>query len=92
MYDWEPVIIPGDEMPDEIDSTSSSYYIYLRKDIVPYEEFDDDGQQTFKGWKYLEAKVPNVNYFNDVQIEQNEKIDALMLGMCDLYEIGIGEV
>lgn len=101
---WEPVISSAEEMPADIDTTSSAFVVYIRKDIVPYEEFDDQGQQTFKGWKYLECKVDNADWIADQLAEQvkvNEQLktetqelkdqnEALMMGLVDLYEMNLG--
>lgn len=97
IVDWDPVIVAGDEMPEDIDTTSSTYVTYIRKDIVPYEEFNDEGDQTFKGWKYLEAKISNADFVADKVkelVKENQELkeqnEALMLGMCDLYELNLG--
>lgn len=102
--EWYPVISSAEEMPADIDTESSAFYVYLRKDQVPYEEWDGD-QLKFKGWKYLECKVDNADWIADqlreqVKInaelkEQNavlkEQTETIMLGLCDIYTLQLGE-
>lgn len=88
MYKFETVRGTQSEKPAEIDTTSSQYVVYIRKDIEAFEEMDSEGNQT-KGWKYKECVVPNNNYIVDILAEQKETNEAIMLGMCDLYEQGL---
>lgn len=77
--------------PQEIDTTSSQYYIYVRKNIKEVHEEGDDYNPPFDGWEYEEAKILNDEWAVD-QIEKlKEANDALMLGLVDLYEMQLGE-
>lgn len=89
MYDFNTVIGTQTEKPAEIDTTSSQYVVYIRKDIEKYEHTDDQGV-TVKGWKYKECVVPNNEYLVEKMTEQKETTEALMLGLCDLYEMNLG--
>lgn len=88
MYKFETVIGSQTEKPKEIDTESSQYVVYIRKDIEPYEN-NDNGVE-FKGWKYKECVVPNNEYLVQMVAEQKETNEALMLGLCDLYEQNLG--
>lgn len=90
MYTFNTVIGTQSEKPKEVDSTSSQYVIYIRKDIEPYEIKEEGSEETVKGWKYKECVVPNTKYLIDQLSSQQEAIDALMLGMADLYEMQVG--
>lgn len=76
--------------PAEIDVTTSAYYVYIRKDIQKYEEKDEDQNVTFKGWKYLERKIPKELWTLEIAKQNKENLDAIMLGLTDLYEISLG--
>ena len=85
MYQFETVIGTQSEKPKEIDTTSSQYVVYIRKDIEPYEKTESDGV-TIKGWKYQELAIPNNDYLADYLKQTVESNEAIMLGLCDLYE------
>ena len=51
MYEFEKV--KGSVKPKEIDTESSQYYTYIRKNIKEVHEEDP----TFDGWEYEECKV-----------------------------------
>lgn len=85
MYDFEKV--RGSVRPKEIDTDSSQYYTYIRKDIKKVQEEDPP----FDGWEYLECRVPNDEWAVEAIKAVQESNNALMLGLVDLYEIQIGE-
>ena len=85
MYNFKTVIGTQSEKPKEIDTESSQYYIYIRKDIVEENITDEEGNEV-KGWKYKECQVPNNNYLIDQLGSHQESIDAIMLAIADLYE------
>ena len=71
---WEPKISSAKEMPKDVDTTSSAFKTYLRKDQVPYEQYEGD-ELVFTGWKYLETEILNADYVADYiakLVEQNE--------------------
>ncbi len=78
--------------PSEIDVSSSAYYVYERKDIQKYEEKDEEQNVIFSGWKYLERKIPKEQWNLEVTAQNKQNLDAIMLGLTDLYELGIGGV
>ena len=86
MYRFEWVIGSQDKKPSEIDTTSSQFTVYIRKNIKEYKETDDEGNVTFKGWKYEELAIPNDEFLADYLKETVESNQAIMLGLCDLYE------
>lgn len=90
MYKFETVYGSQETKPEEIDTTSSEYVVYIRKDIEPYEELDDQEQVVFKGWKYKEVAVPNNEYVAEQLVEQQECNNTLMLAIADLYEMQLG--
>lgn len=94
MTEWKEVIGTQKERPSEIDTTSSSDYVYERKNITEYTETDDQEEITLKGWKYLERKIPKGQWTVDVTAQNKQNLDAIMAGMIDLYELqleGLGE-
>lgn len=78
--------------PSEIDVSSSAYYVYERKDIQKYEEKDEEQNVIFSGWKYLERKIPKEQWNLEVTAQNKQNLDAIMLGLTDLYELGVGGV
>lgn len=78
--------------PQEIDVTSSAYYVYERKDIQKYEEKDDQQNVIFTGWKYQERKIPKEQWAIEATAQNKQNLDAIMLGLTDLYEISIGGI
>lgn len=83
MIDFETVI--GSKKPLEIDTTSSEYVVYIRKDIKPYQSEDENGT-TIEGWKYQELALPNNDFLANYLKQSVESNQAIMLGLCDLYE------
>lgn len=92
MSEWKEVIGSQPERPDEIDVTSSAYYVYERKDIQKYEETDDEENVIYKGWKYQERQVPREQWSVETTAKNKQNLDAILSGLVDLYEIGIGDV
>lgn len=90
MYNFQTVIGTQTEKPAEVDTTSSQYVVYIRTDIEPYEIEGEGSEEKVQGWKYKECVVPNNKYLIDQINSQQEAIDALMLGMADLYEMQAG--
>lgn len=90
MYKFQTVYGSQEEKPKEIDTTSSRYVVYIRKDIEPYETEGDEFDPPFKGWKYQEMIVPNNEWIVAQLKEQKQSNEALMLGLCDLYEQNLG--
>lgn len=83
MIDFETVI--GSKKPLEIDTTSSEYVVYIRKDIKPYQSEDENGTP-IEGWKYQELALPNNDFLANYLKQSVESNQAIMLGLCDLYE------
>lgn len=87
MYEFEKV--RGAVKPKEIDTDSSGFYTYVRKDIKEVHEAGDEANPGFDGWEYEECKVLNDEWVVDQFKQLKESNDALMLGMVDLYEMQI---
>lgn len=81
MDEW--IEVRGSVRPLEIDTTSSAYYVYERKDIVKNE--DDDTGEVY--YTYLERKTDKTEWFVRATAENKANIDALMSGLTDLYEL-----
>lgn len=93
MNEWIEVIGTQPTKPLEVDTTSSSFYIYERKDIQEYKDPDNE-EDTTKKWKYLERKIPRDKWIIETVQLNKENTDAIMQGMVDLYELqleGLGE-
>ena len=88
MGEWYEV--KGSVKPAAIDTTSSQYYVYERKDIEKCEEKDENQNVTFSGYKYKEKKTPKEQWAVEAAAKTIQNVEAIMLGMTDLYEIGIG--
>lgn len=84
--------VRGSVKPKEIDTDSSGYYTYIRKNIKEVHEEGDDFNPGFDGWEYEEMKVLNDEWAVDAIKAVQESNNALMLGMVDLYEMQIGEL
>lgn len=76
--------------PQEIDTTSSSFYTYIRRNIKEVHEEGDEYNPPFDGWEYEEAKILNDEYIVDYVKSLVEQNEALMLGLVDLYELNLG--
>lgn len=92
MSEWKEVIGSQSERPAEIDVTSSAFVVYERKDIQRYEEKDDEENVIYKGWKYKERQVPKEQWSIETAASNKKNLDAIMLGLTDLYEVGIGGI
>ena len=90
MGEWYEV--KGAVRPAEIDTTSSQYYVYESKDIEKFEEKDDDQKVVRSGWKYMQRRTPKEEWVVDATAQNKANIDALMLGLTDLYELQLGEI
>lgn len=85
MIDFERVESSQQDRPKEIDSESSSYFVYIRKNIEPlYEKdeegvylLDDDGKMIQIGWQYQEAKLLNDNYTVEKLVDHEKKLNEL---------------
>ena len=77
MLDFERVIGSQQEKPKEIDTESSSYFVYIRKNIKEYTEQDEEGNILFNGWQYDEAKILNSDYTAEELARQKEEIETL---------------
>ena len=84
--DFYEVIGSQSERPKEIDVSSSEFYVYERKDIQKYEEKDEQQNVIFKGWKYLERKVPKDKWAFEVSAENKQNLDIILLALPDIYE------
>lgn len=89
MYEFEKV--RGSVEPKEIDTTSSEYYTYIRKNIKEIHEEGSDNSPGFDGWEYEECRVLNDEWAVDQMKQLKENNEALMLGLVDLYEMQLGE-
>lgn len=92
MNEWKEVISSMPERPSEIDTTSSAFYVYERKDIKPYQEQDSEDNVLLNGWQYLERKIPKEQWIINTTALNKENLDALMLGLTDLYELQLEEL
>ena len=91
MTEWIEVIGTQPTRPSEIDTTSSEFYVYERKDI---QEYKDPEEESIKKWKYLERKIPKDKWLIETAKINKQNTDAIMQGMVDLYELqleGLGE-
>lgn len=105
MYEWTNGVIGSQqEKPREIETGISNYYVYLRRNIRPYQLLDEEDKITFDGWKYDECKVLKDEYTAEKVAEletANKELKAdveqlkednltLMLALTDLYELQLG--
>lgn len=88
--DFIEVIGSQPTRPAEIDVTSSEVFVYERKNIQKYEERDEEENIIFSGWKYLERKLSKTQWTLEVAVQNKQNLDAIMLGLTDLYELEIG--
>ena len=92
MSEWIEVIGSPPTKPAEIDTSTSEFYVFERKDIQEYKEPDSENV-TSKRWKYLERKITRDQWLVETVKRNKENTDAIMQGLVDLYELqlGIGE-
>lgn len=84
MSEWIKVRGTQETRPAETDTESSQEYVYERKEIKRVDEEGDDG---FKGWEYLERVTPKQEWIMRAVAESKATTDAMLQGMADLYEL-----
>lgn len=77
--------------PLEIDETSSSKVVYIRRNISPTSMFDENGEETGTIYKYEENKIPKSDWETYKTVMENQSATTdLELAVCDLYEMITG--
>ncbi len=87
--EYREVIGSQPTRPSEIDTSTSMSHVFERKDIQKYEVKDEKQNVIFTGWKYLEKKTPIEKWQLQTAAQNKENLDAIMLGLTDLYEISL---
>ena len=79
----------GDSVkPSEIDRTSSSVYVYVRKDFEELPSYDIDGEQVGTHWRWLETTIPVEDWDMYTKVITNESdLTDVQLALCELYEM-----
>ena len=90
MEDFVEVLGSQETRPSEIDTTSSAYYVYERKDIQKYKGTLPGTEIEFEGWKYLERKIPKEKWQLETAANNKQSLDVMMLAIADLYELQLG--
>ena len=71
----------ADFKPDELDTTSSKYYVYQRRNFQLV-TLNDDSQQ----WQYEELKIPKSDYLQSRIKSLESENTQLQLALTELYE------
>ena len=69
--------------PDELDTTSSKYYVYQRRNFQLISS--DDGDY----WQYEELKIPKSDYLQSRIKSLESENTQLQLALTELYELRI---
>ena len=80
MTEWQTIHGSQTEQPEEFDATSSSFFVYQRRNVKRINVEDTEL------WEYEERKLSREEYLLMINSQLNNELTDLQLAMCDLYE------
>lgn len=85
MDNWK--IVRGSQLdkPAELDSSSSKFFVYLRKNIQRVSETNEFGE-TCEFWQYEELKLTKEAYAALRAAELEEQLTQTQLALTEIYE------
>ena len=85
---WKVVENSDNVKPLDIDQSSSSVYVFVRKDFEEVPSYDQEGKQIGTHWKYKEIYIPSDNWDIYAKETVNEaNLTDVQLALCELYEM-----
>ena len=84
MTDWEKACCNGNDKPAPLDTTSSAYFVYQRRNIQLVTFTYDD--KTFEAWAYEERKLTKDEYSRMREAELEDELTQTQLALAELYE------
>ena len=85
MQDWKIVQGSQAEMPLELDTTSSDFFVYQRRNIERMIAEDLDGK-IYEFWQYEERKLTKEEYAAIHVAELEDELTQTQLALIELYE------
>ena len=82
MTEWQKVYGSQEEKPSALDTSSSNFFVYQRKNIERVTVTDEMSSGTYEMWQYDERKLTKDEYAKMVE----EELTATQLALTELYE------
>ena len=81
------------DRPQDIDSTSSAIYVYVRKDIVEVPATEGEGRDGRPAhYEWMETKIPKQDWeIYEQVLSHNEALDDVYAALTELAELIVGE-
>ena len=86
MAEWRLVQGSQSEKPLELDTTSSKFFVYQRKNIQRVTATNDLTEDTYEYWQYEERKLTKDEYARMREAELEEELTQTQLALAELYE------
>lgn len=86
MTEWQLVQGSQEEKPLELDTTSSEFFVYQRKNIQRVTATSDLTQNTYEYWEYEERKLTKDEYARMREAELEDELTQTQLALAELYE------
>lgn len=81
MSEWQKVYGSQSERPSELDTTSSAFFVYQRRNIERI-TLEDEETGTVDMWQYEERKLTKDEYAAML----SEELTATQIALTELYE------
>lgn len=86
MTEWKKVYGSQAEKPSELDTTSSGYFVYQRKNIIRTRYTDNSTGSEYELWEYDERKLTKEEYARIREQELEDDLTQMQLALTELYE------
>ena len=86
MTEWQLVQGSQGKKPLELDTTSSEFFVYQRKNIQRVTATDDLTQNTYEYWEYEERKLTKDEYARMCEAELEDELTQTQLALTEIYE------
>ena len=82
MEEWQKVCGSQEEKPSALDTSSSAFFVYQRRNIERVTYPDEMSDSTYEIWEYEERKLTKDEYAKMVE----EELTAIQLALVEMYE------
>ena len=86
MAEWQLVQGSQEEKPSELDTTSSNYFVYERRNIRRVTSTYEMTGYTCEYWEYEERKLTKEEYATRRANELEEELTQTQLALTEIYE------
>lgn len=86
MTEWQKVKGSQEEPPLELDTTSSEYFVYQRRNIQRINYTDETNGNVYELWEYEERKLTREEYVTLRANKLEEELTQTQIAMTELYE------